>query len=209
MNSLVARWLAIVVGVVIVAVAIGLYVNKLVRAPTPVSAQQTGPAQAQLKAVPDAVNQQTIDALFVLPIGWAHFPVKLDGAFANAGYAGITSLGLECSVTSKIGSVHDCVWTFAGEAHAVDGTNATIATSQPFPGVGGARRGGHVDLAPVAGAVRHAALTSLQYCAYTSRREIQDSGWDKGGESAASRLSRFSAFTTPGGRLLRSTDVFA
>ncbi len=48
MNSLAARWLAIVVGVVIVALAIGLYVNKLVRSPTPVSAQQTGPAQAQL-----------------------------------------------------------------------------------------------------------------------------------------------------------------
>ena len=48
MSSLVARWLAIVLGVVVVALAIGLYVNKLVRAPTPVSAQQVGPAQAQL-----------------------------------------------------------------------------------------------------------------------------------------------------------------
>ncbi|MGC1815877.1 MAG: hypothetical protein WA696_17200 [Solirubrobacterales bacterium] len=48
MSSLVARWLAIVLGVVVVALAIGLYVNKLVRAPAPVSAQQTGPAQAQL-----------------------------------------------------------------------------------------------------------------------------------------------------------------
>ena len=48
MNSLVARWLAIVAGVVIVALAIGLYVNKLVRSPTPVSAQVTGPGQAQL-----------------------------------------------------------------------------------------------------------------------------------------------------------------
>lgn len=48
MNSLVARWLAIVAGVVIVAVAIGLYVNKLVRAPTPIAAGQTGPAQAEL-----------------------------------------------------------------------------------------------------------------------------------------------------------------
>lgn len=48
MSSLVARWLAIVLGVVAVALAIGLYVNKLVRAPAPVSAQQTGPAQAQL-----------------------------------------------------------------------------------------------------------------------------------------------------------------
>ncbi len=48
MSSAAARWLGIVAGVVIVALAIGLYVNKLVRAPTPVSAQQTGPAQAQL-----------------------------------------------------------------------------------------------------------------------------------------------------------------
>ena len=48
MNSLAARWLAIVAGVVIVAVAIGFYVNKLVRSPTPIAAGQTGPAQAQL-----------------------------------------------------------------------------------------------------------------------------------------------------------------
>ena len=48
MNSLVARWLAIVVGVVIVAVAIGLYVNKLVQSPTPIAAAQTGPGQAEL-----------------------------------------------------------------------------------------------------------------------------------------------------------------
>jgi len=47
-SSLVARWLAIVLGVVVVALAIGLYVNKLVRSPAPVSAQQAGPAQAQL-----------------------------------------------------------------------------------------------------------------------------------------------------------------
>ena len=48
MNSLAVRWLAIVAGVVIVAVAIGLYVNKLVRSPTPIAAAQTGPAQAEL-----------------------------------------------------------------------------------------------------------------------------------------------------------------
>jgi hypothetical protein len=48
-NSLAARWLAIVAGVVIVAVAIGLYVNKLVQSPTPIAAQQTGPAQAELR----------------------------------------------------------------------------------------------------------------------------------------------------------------
>ena len=57
---------------------------------------------------------------------------KLDAAFAASGHAGITSLGLACSVTSKVGNVHDCVWAFAAEAHAVDAANATLATSQPW-----------------------------------------------------------------------------
>ena len=48
MRSVGWRWLAIVAGLAIVVLAIGLYVDKLVRAPTPVSAQQTGPAQAEL-----------------------------------------------------------------------------------------------------------------------------------------------------------------
>ncbi len=48
MSSLAARWIAIVLGVLVVALAIGLYVNKLVRSPTPISAAQTGPAQAEL-----------------------------------------------------------------------------------------------------------------------------------------------------------------
>jgi hypothetical protein len=47
-NSLAARWLAIIVGVLVVALAIGLYVNKLVRSPTPIAAVQTGPGQAEL-----------------------------------------------------------------------------------------------------------------------------------------------------------------
>lgn len=48
MNSLAARWLAIIVGVVVVAVAIGFYVNKFLPSPTPISAAATGPAQAEL-----------------------------------------------------------------------------------------------------------------------------------------------------------------
>jgi hypothetical protein len=56
---------------------------------------------------------------------------KLDGELASAGYAGITSLGLACSVTSKVGNVHDCVWTFAGVATAVDPATSKIATSAP------------------------------------------------------------------------------
>ena len=48
MNSLVARLAVILVGVVIVAAGIGLYVHKLLRSPTPIAAAQTGPARAQL-----------------------------------------------------------------------------------------------------------------------------------------------------------------
>ena len=48
MNSLAGRLVVILLGVVIVAAAIGLYINKLVQSPTPTAAQQTGPAQAQL-----------------------------------------------------------------------------------------------------------------------------------------------------------------
>jgi hypothetical protein len=47
-SSLAARWIAVVLGVVVVAVAIGLYVNKYLTSPTPISAAQTGPAQAEL-----------------------------------------------------------------------------------------------------------------------------------------------------------------
>jgi hypothetical protein len=47
-NSLAVRWLAVVAGVVIVAAAIALYVNKLVQSPTPTAAAETGPAQAEL-----------------------------------------------------------------------------------------------------------------------------------------------------------------
>ena len=48
MSSLVARWLAIVLGVVVVALAIGLYVNKLVRSPDSDLGRADGPAQAEL-----------------------------------------------------------------------------------------------------------------------------------------------------------------
>jgi hypothetical protein len=43
-----ARWLGIIAGVVIVGVAIALYVGKYLTSPTPISAAQTGPGQAEL-----------------------------------------------------------------------------------------------------------------------------------------------------------------
>jgi hypothetical protein len=48
MNSLAGRLVVILLGVVIAVAAIGFYVNKLVRAPTPIAAVQTGPAHAEL-----------------------------------------------------------------------------------------------------------------------------------------------------------------
>ena len=48
MNSLGARLAAILIGVVIVAVAITLYIDKYLRSPTPISATQTGAHTASL-----------------------------------------------------------------------------------------------------------------------------------------------------------------
>src|SRR4051812_29011417 len=34
--------------------------------------------------------------------------------FCGGDYSNLTSLGLTCAVSSKVGQVHECVWTFAG-----------------------------------------------------------------------------------------------
>lgn len=62
---------------------------------------------------------------------WYDMRSHLDGAFATEGDAGHQSLGLFCSVTSKLGNVHDCVWTFAGATAAVDSRTAAITVDAP------------------------------------------------------------------------------
>ncbi len=60
---------------------------------------------------------------------WYDLRDKLSAAFAED--ASHRSLGLFCSVTSKLGSVHDCVWTFAGATAVVDSSSAAIAIDGP------------------------------------------------------------------------------
>ncbi len=56
----------------------------------------------------------------------------LINAFAAESHPGVTSLGIDCSVTSVKGNMHDCVWTLSGAAYAVDANTASIATSMPW-----------------------------------------------------------------------------
>jgi len=46
-------------------------------------------------------------------------------------YPDLTPLTFRCAVTSKIGNIHDCAWTFAGSQSAVDPTSAAIALDAP------------------------------------------------------------------------------
>jgi len=46
-------------------------------------------------------------------------------------YGNFTPLTLSCSVTSKLGTVHDCAWTFAASKVAVDGATAKISVDAP------------------------------------------------------------------------------
>ena len=59
---------------------------------------------------------------------WYDLVNKLDGQFTGAG---ITPLTFGCSVTGKLGTVHDCVWTFAAARAAVDPTTAAITVDAP------------------------------------------------------------------------------
>jgi hypothetical protein len=70
---------------------------------------------------------------------WFDLRSKLNGAFADVcgdtfcegDYANLTPLTFDCSVTSKLGTVHDCAWTFAGSLAAVDPTSSVISVDAP------------------------------------------------------------------------------
>ncbi len=51
--------------------------------------------------------------------------------FCEGDYANLTPMNLACSVTSKLGDVHDCVWAFAGSLYAIDPTSSAITTDAP------------------------------------------------------------------------------
>lgn len=52
-------------------------------------------------------------------------------SFCEGEYTNLTPLSFTCSVTSKIGKVKDCVWTFAASLAEVDPNNAAIAIDAP------------------------------------------------------------------------------
>jgi hypothetical protein len=69
----------------------------------------------------DIVDFPNIDA-----VGWYGLSDTLRGELA-AQYPNIMGLSFNCSVTSKIGNVHDCALTLASSQAAVDGSNAAIS----------------------------------------------------------------------------------
>lgn len=52
--------------------------------------------------------------------------------FCGGDYSNIYSLGFACSVSSKIGKVRECMWTFAASQEEVDARSGTIASSVAF-----------------------------------------------------------------------------
>jgi hypothetical protein len=57
---------------------------------------------------------------------WYDLVGKLNGEFATSGAHGITPLTFYCAVSSKLGSVKDCAWTFTAAQTAVDGKTAAL-----------------------------------------------------------------------------------
>ena len=51
--------------------------------------------------------------------------------FCEGEYANLNPLSISCSVSSKIGHVHDCAWTFAASELAVDPQTSAIAIDAP------------------------------------------------------------------------------
>ncbi len=59
------------------------------------------------------------------------FTALCGGSFCTGEYADLTPLSIACSVTSKLGDVHDCTWTFGGSRVAVNPTTAALAIDAP------------------------------------------------------------------------------
>lgn len=63
---------------------------------------------------------------------WYDGAARLRDTFvAAAPFPGITPLTFSCAVTSKLGVVHECAWTFASSQAAVDPTTAALAIDAP------------------------------------------------------------------------------
>jgi hypothetical protein len=71
--------------------------------------------------------------------GWYDLVRKLNSefddvcgdTFCEGDFSNITPLTFSCSVSSKLGSVKDCAWTFAASQAGVDSTSAAISVDAP------------------------------------------------------------------------------
>jgi hypothetical protein len=61
----------------------------------------------------------------------AQFVSGCASTFCQDTFPDLTPLTFNCSVTSKLGSVHDCAWTFAGSSELVDPRTAAISSDAP------------------------------------------------------------------------------
>ncbi|MBL8740996.1 MAG: hypothetical protein JNK04_07885 [Myxococcales bacterium] len=52
--------------------------------------------------------------------------------FCEGDYSNLTPLDFECSVSSKLGKVRECAWTFAASTEAVDAATGKVAAAVPF-----------------------------------------------------------------------------
>lgn len=52
--------------------------------------------------------------------------------FCGGDYSNIYSLGFSCSVSSKIGKVRECLWTFAASQEEIDARTGKVASSVAF-----------------------------------------------------------------------------
>jgi len=65
---------------------------------------------------------------------WYDLVRKLNGefdqvcgdTFCEGDFSNITALNFFCSVTSKVGNIHDCAWTFTASQHEVDTKTAAV-----------------------------------------------------------------------------------
>lgn len=61
----------------------------------------------------------------------SEFGALCGDTFCEGDYANLTPLSVSCSVSSKLGVVHDCAWTFAGSLAAVDPHTSGISVDAP------------------------------------------------------------------------------
>lgn len=100
---------------------------------------ETSTADAQDTTATQYVDATTFITAQADKDAWSKMVTRLEGEFDNVcgdtfcsgDYPNLTSLGLTCAVSSKVGQIHDCVWNFAGSAEIVTPTTGLLTISKP------------------------------------------------------------------------------